>query len=330
MKKTKLLKRDSFILIIFLTFYSCTSGNYRKEIKKEFSHKRDYSLKKKKIDQVMQLDQWALYESTIVCKNENGNPFFFAFNSYDFSFITSFGNKGQGPTDFISPQIVKKDKQFSVVDNGKNTLKKISFNKTSFQEKEQTDLAKGILFNEPVTYSDNLICYTDLTPNKLSLILYNIHTNSIVDRIDFHDENKKGESYKYNFKFDLYNNKLALAHEFFDQITVYNISDKGFKEQFTIIGNKVRDVNLETAEQTFYTDLQCDSSGFFAVTQEAFDTKLFNGFSRIERYEWSGKGEYKLETEIITHKILPISVSQLWLASPLEDDIFLISVQEQN
>lgn len=151
-----------------------------------------YSIESEKIEiqEVFQpidmliLDDYILFQNQYMDKGDC----FFVYSSKNYEFLYSFGKKGIGPEEFISPKFI--DNSFgntlSLVDNGKLVLKDYDLNtKNAILKKESKINELRFPIQDMSFIDDSLSFILYYTNEDVFLYSYNYLNNKVIDTLSF-------------------------------------------------------------------------------------------------------------------------------------------------
>lgn len=235
---------------------------------------------------IMAVRDWNITNQSLICKSRHTDYFFYEFSLSDFTLKDSFCVHGQGPEEFLFPEmlVMKENKQL-IVDNGKKKIYSYENNKI-----EKVASVKTLdIMSSVKEYAYPIIGYKTHLPNELVWKLVDIEKGITLDSILFVDEDKKGQALaKYDFEWDFNDNLLFMASRRKDMITIYSIEDSKVIKQYVWKG----DTKFNSSYT--YTAIDCVSDRVYLLSQK-------NEKSEVEIYTKHGDPIclLKLEMDVI-------------------------------
>lgn len=257
--------------------------------------------------------QWGIEDlvgmngNDLVCKASNAQNFFYVLNK-DFTLAKAFGVKGNAGNEWIMPHLLiseEKGKSY-VIDNGtRKMFTLVNYNITS----QKDSPVKGLLNGERAY--KNLLCYQDMSPDKISLRIKDFGTGADCDSIVFEDPTHQGMSSKDDFVYDIRDGKLVLGKVSKDYIKICNISDNGKLELLCNINGTTKD------KTTYYTSVAIANDKVCMLSQRNYE----KGYSSIEVYDFDGNAVKNINLGFKASKIIfnPSDNSLIILESKCEN-----------
>lgn len=235
---------------------------------------------------IMAIRDWTISGQSLICKSRHTNYFFYEFNLSDLAPKDSFCMTGQGPEEFLFPELlVTKDKGCFIIDNAKRE----GFFYTNGKFEKVVSFNSRDIMSSLHEYDYPLIGYKSDVPNELTWKLVNIEAGATLDSVLYVDEDRKGEALmKFDFEWTFEGNRLYMASRIEDKVTVYPIENGKLMEECVWKGN-------ETSSSKYtYTAIDCTKDYVYLLSSKKEQ-------SEVEVY--SKKGEpvclFKLGIHVI-------------------------------
>lgn len=235
---------------------------------------------------IMSIRGWTIDGQTLICKSRHTDYFFYEFNLPDLAPKDSFCMTGQGPEEFLFPELlVTKDKRRFIIDNAK----KGGYFYANGKLEKVVSINSQDIMSSLHEYDYPLIGYKSDVPNELTWKLVNIETGATLDSILYVDEDKKGEALmKYDFEWTFGDNRLYMASRKEDKVTVYLIENGKLMEACVWKGNET------SLSKYTYTAIDCTEDYVYLLSSKKEQ-------SEVEVY--SLKGEPVCLLKLGTHVV---------------------------
>lgn len=262
---------------------------------------------------------WNLIEEHLVCKTNNPDSVFVCVNLSTFQEENTFGKKGRGSMEWMSPHVMAKGtNNFIVLDNGNKKIYSIENNFISFEKTSKISDA----VNDVKTIKYPIIGYVSISPNKQSLIIYDIEKDLLIDSLSFVDETNNGNASLYDFTWSIKNENIVIAHQYSDQFSICSL-DTNCK--LTSINEYQTNSNY-SQDKMIYSDVACGRY-IYLLSQRNVDLEMFTGFSEIEIFDYKGVGIKKITLDIIADKmVLDEKRNRIILSSEADAAIKIITL----
>lgn len=286
--------RYLYYFCVFLLF-SCNKNSSKIEKQErimnyDFDTNLDISTTSVELEEILDIQDWYIRDSLLICKNSLGSPFYYSFNLSNFQFNSSFGQKGNGPTEWISPQLVVGRNNLFVIDNQTKYLYKID---SVISKMGKCKELFAINYLQTCNYP---ICsYLTYSPKETLIKLYDVEKDSIMNEtILANNDYKERFAYNVNSKF------LVTAYNRIERIVIYT-TENNYKLSPSIILNGTLN---ESPGKYYYSDVVCDENFFYLLSQKNVDFTNINGYSHIEVYDYSGNNIALLKLDIFAKRML--------------------------
>lgn len=308
-----------YLYYIFILFFiSCNKSDNNTRCKEkvmscDFNANLDVSTINVELDEILEIQDWYIHDTLLICKNDVGTPFYYTFDLATFKKVNSFGQKGNGPTEWISPQLVSNQKDLFVIDNQTKNIHKVDSIMSKIGKSKE-------VFAINYLHSRNYpICsYLTYSPKETSIKLYNIENDSLVE--EFLLVNKE---YKQRFSYDINGNKLVTAYNRVERITIYSIEeDYSLSPSITLNGSL-----SESPNQYYYSDVVCDEKYFYLLSQKNVNFKNIDGYSQIEVYDYLGNNIALIKLDILAKRMLMDKINDRFiLLSQMDDNLHIANI----
>ncbi len=284
------MKRTIYILFIIATlfFAGCKNGE-RKDTtisnSKNFAIATSVETESIQLPDSISIKDWVNSKNEILCLTEKADYTFSILSLDSLKPLNSFGKRGHGPQEMVSPHVLVSDNgKFSVLDNGKRKIYEMG----NMQWTNEKDISSFDTFNLPKVFGDSLIVYQEATPNVLRLKVYNPAASGAQTVTSFPETEDADNSDLFDFVFDTHKNLIVTANLYADKFTIME-TGKDIKpiRKTEISGNDRFNPN-----RIVYSDIICDDV-IYLLCQENVDVNDYSGFSTIEIYDYSGNPEKK-------------------------------------
>ena len=268
------------------------------------------------LDTVVVIDEWLLHENQLICKSRKNKFFFYHFNIKDFSYNKAWGSKGEGPDEFIAPHLLPlSSTSCLVIDNGKREV--VCLDNGGVVKKM---LMPTKVVSSPLMYKYPLIGYVEKSPHKIVWQIQNIETLERIDSLSFIDDTRQGNSFLYDFCWDIHENILLLASLYEDRFMMAEIQNGRIVNKVLYYGDGLADENTPC-----YSDVQCTKEYIYLLSQKEVDIRKGEGFSVVEIYDYNGNPKMLLELDIIARRMLVDTENErLLFHSPMDDEIHVL------
>lgn len=317
------MKKLSLLLFLFVALQSCTSseqsegGMRDKSI--DFPKTIDVACKQVDLPAVVEMMGWCLDDSLLYFRSTNTEFFFYRFRLSDFSLVDSCGRKGNGPDEWISPNITTMQNQsLLVMDFG---------SKRGFYQMKGKEFAKLASYkyfdnvSDMQVYKYPLIGYTNFFPREVSWKLYDIEAGVTRDSIRYLDETNKGDAlgqheFFWNF---MAGNKVVLAHLKRDQYTILQLQGDTIDKVQIYQGDDLSD----SPSGYYYGDVECTDKYIFLLSHKR-QTEGKRDATEVEVYDYEGNPVCLLKLGIAAHHMLLDKPRQrLLFLSPADDYVYV-------
>lgn len=271
----------SIFTLTIMFFTACTEGKKNKDVSNNINEVKAETVTATKYGLN---PEWGISElvgikdGKLVCKTENGENFYYTLNTTDFGKAESFGVKGNAGNEWVMPHLLLSDEKGKcyVIDNGTRKITVLENYKITSQKDSPV---KGLVNNEKMY--KNLLCYEDMSPDKIILRIKEFNTNVDCDSVVFEDPTHQGMAGDDDFAYDARDSKLVLAKLNKDCIQIYGISDEGKLEAMcNINGKTIKDTH-------YFTSVAIGDGKIYILSQR--HRKGSEGSAYIEVYDFDGK-----------------------------------------
>lgn len=316
------------IFVGSVLFVACgkDTGKYPCETKHnslEFKSVERGRTSKIELDEVMDITEWYLYDTLLICKNDKNTPCYYVLNTSDFSIVRSFGKIGKGRNEWVAPHLLA-DKDGGcgyVLDNGKRSLYSIGRMDT-IEKMKNVDLFMPANGAKLLSYP--IYTYTAYTPNVISLYVADVETSDTLSSISFHDTKGEGMAIKYDFFYDIKdNNTVVLGFRLIDRFIIASMSDTYQMCQRYIIEGEPYS---EGSSNRYYTDVVCDDY-IYLLSQRNVNGQKETKTSQIEIYDYEGNPIKKIVLDIFAVRMLKDRKNgRMLLLSPNDECIHILQM----
>lgn len=267
-------------------------------------------------------ETWLLVSDKIICKTSNKNRYYTVYSTNNYKFLSSFGKKGHGNLEWVSPQLIEKDDTtYIVFDNGTKKIYNVVRETISFSRVSSINEP----INDPKTITYPIAAYVSLSPNEQNLKIVNIENDIVIDKISFVDEKGQGQSSLYDFAWDAMNDKIVIAHLHTNRFIICTIDKDG-----RIIQTDSYETTSDfSKDKLYYFGVQCGKN-IFLLSQKHVDTENAEGYSEIEVCDYDGNCIYKIKLDYIADKMLLDSPNNRIFTTSVSDDLLhIVSISNE-
>ena len=321
---TFMIMRNLVCLLLFIPIISCNNNkeHIAKRKSTDFPHQLHINSESKELDRIINIDNWVLTDSQIVCRSSGTDDFFYTIDNHTLIIKDSFATKGGGPEEYIMPHIIP---------NTSNSYLIADVSKKEIQLWEDGNIKKRMstpvmTMNDPQIWKYPLMGYTENFPNALIWKMVNIENGVVCDSLLFDDPQKEGKAIINDFAYRFHNNKFVLLHYQLDKLMIADINLENRLE------NKILfEGDTPTSEESIlYSDLACTDNFIYLLSQKKVNIEEQSGLSTIEVYNYEGRPVCIIELDMIASSFLiDIRNNRMLFLSPLDEKIHFIPWNEE-
>jgi hypothetical protein len=204
-------KRNYIGVLIIILCLGCQ--NKKEEANKNFPKEKQLESIKIPINRVFDIIDMDIADSSVIFLSNKTDTLFHIFSLPEFSFVKSFGIRGEGPDEFILPSIVSNNLGYLYVygSSDLNVLKKLSIHAIEdavliLDEYNLSDIPFGYSRNLSII-NDSILYYMEELPMQMKMISCNLKTGEPI----YSKELKVTENHKSHF--DYTNNGFMAVNE---------------------------------------------------------------------------------------------------------------------
>lgn len=314
MKNLNVIKftSDCFLLLMLIMQVGCSDSDKLhdwdlcEEKSSDFFQKYSIQTRSISTDAILSIDEWLLDDTLVVCATHKNEYCFYRLHVDSFHLIDSLGKRGNGPDEFVFPQISSHSSGvYYVIDNGRN--KSYFMNKdniTPIRTKKQNGLiAAPRLINYPI------VGHVENMQSKKVWKKQNILTGEILDSLCI--ESAMSEDLYWSCFGDkvvigfLNQNQFAVGTQENEEMMCWTLF-AGYTQK-----NKL-----------YYSDVVCGENCFYLLSQQQVDMRGGSGYSTIEVYDMKGRPLVCIDLDIVARRMLIDEKNKrVMLLSPLDDYI---------
>lgn len=323
----RIRKNSNWVFGLSLLLFAC-NGKPKGTVWEEHVNTLDFtSIEQVKttsfaLSEIMEIEEWLLSDTLLVCKNSSGNPYYYVINVNDFSVIGAFGHRGHGQNEWIGPRLVQKGEGgFCVLDNGRRAVYEVEKPDTTYSIHKLKDLTLELPLNNVKSIAYPICAYCTNIPNALVWNVGNIETLSVSDSISFVDENNEGKSIRYDFSYDVNQGYVVFAGLYIDRFMVARLDESNrLSHKLMFVGNGEEDME----RKAYYTDVVCGDF-IYLLSQRKMDLPNMSGTSQIEVYDYSGKPIKVINLDIVaTNMVYDKHNKRFVFLSPSDNDLHVL------
>ena len=270
------------------------------------------------VDEFMNIKEWCIVDTMLICKNGGGEPFYYVFNTNDFRITGKFGRKGNGENEWISPHLIPiTDTAYTVIDNFRWGIYDVTKVDSSYVIQKKKNMGVQIPLNSPKFVSYSTFGNISYSPREVVWEITDIENLSCSDSIVFFDESKGGNSTLYNFSYDVAFGHAVFAYLYQDGFMIASLSDgRHVIPKLAVKG----DGEERMKDGGYYTDVVCGKKCFYILSQGDVETSGLSGTSSIEVYDYEGNPMKKINLDIIASHMVYDEINKRVIFSPLMDN----------
>lgn len=281
------------------------------------------------LDAIIRIDGWNVGDSALVCLSEDTDKLIYRFDLDNFQTIDSFGVKGQGPGEFLSPNLAKSTHKRTIVADSEKRIF------TEFKGNEQSEIKcqdEWMLFNQlcdvnyPIVSSYEL-GFDNENNEVLKWTVMDVTTGKKIDSIYF---NRYDEAYP-NVRMFLSTSTNGKYIVFItipkDEFQIAEVNPDGKIIERTIYKGSKEMSN----ERPYYVDVVCGKNYVYLLSAKnaRFSKDGISGNSEVEIYTYDGNPVALLQLDVVSIKMmLDEDRGRLLLTSPLDEDIHIVQLPE--
>ena len=281
------------------------------------------------LDAIIHIDEWNVGDSALVCLSENSDKLFYRFDLDNFQKIDSFGVEGQGPGEFLSPNLMKSaNKRTIVADSQKRNF--IEFKGNEQSEINCPDL--WMLFNQLCDVNYPIVCSYELGRDSemnevLKWTTMDVTTGETIDSIYFNRYEAGYPDIRLFLRTSTNGKHIVFITIPKDEFQIAEVSNDG-----KVIKRNVYKGSVEMSnERPYYVDVVCGKDYFYLLSAKnaVFTKDGVSGNTDIEIYDYDGNPVALLQLDVISiSMVLDEDRGRLLLTSPLDEDIHLVQLPE--
>ena len=322
------MNRICIILCVFCLF-SCKENTVTWEEKhksQEFGEVVSLDTYPVALSALMDIEDWDIVDTTLICKNSGKNPYYYVLSSTDFDVIGKFGRNGKGENEWMSPHLlVKNDTMFSVIDNIRWGIYDVAKKDSSYSIQKKTDLNVQTPLNAVKPISCSHFAYVTHSPKEVSWKIGALAGDlSTVDSILVYNGESKDNSMLYDFSYDVGADYAVFAFLHLDRLMISSISDSlRVVPKCLLLG----DGENRTHADVYYTDVICREY-VYLLSQREVKTSETSGTSAIEVYDYEGNSIKKIVLDIIASNMLYDEINKkVILRTPMDNDLHILEYE---
>ncbi len=278
------------------------------------------------VDEFMNIKEWCIVDTMLICKNGGGEPFYYVFNTNDFRITGKFGRKGNGENEWISPHLIPiTDTAYTVIDNFRWGIYDVTKVDSSYVIQKKKNMGVQIPLNSPKFVSYLTFGNISYSPREVVWEITDIENLSCSDSIVFFDESKGGNSTLYNFSYDVAFGHAVFAYLYQDGFMIASLSDgRHVIPKLAVKG----DGEERMKDGGYYTDVVCGKKCFYVLSQGDVETSGLSGASFIEVYDYEGNPMKKINLDIIASHMVYDEINKRVIFSPsMDNDLHVLDYE---
>jgi hypothetical protein len=323
-----------FLLIGFLLLN--TTCRDKDEINKVFPVEKQLTAKEIPIEEIIDLERstFVIVGDFFVFASPRTDTVIFIYSLPDFHFVKCFGIKGQGPNDFLEPEIVNSNTTDLYLFGNSNSelLKKFDIhasdeNKLVIKEYKLSGIPYGI--RNLTVINDSILFYFDDIPMKIGLKSFDLKLGKMINSREIKVEERHQHENEYRNIGTLSANEHTLSYSYLYQNRIdfmyhdFSIKKiiKGDKQSIRINPSDIRDSKF------FYTAYYAGKEKTYFLYWGFSPNKSENNKQYIEVYDREGNPLIKYKLDITIYRFtVDEKTNRIYGLSEAEDSIFMFDL----
>lgn len=331
MLKLSYMKKSIMYLSLIMALLACNDNKKASHLE-EKHNSRDFGTIVSmetyavEVDKLMEIKEWVLTDTTLICKNGGGDPFYYVFSTTNFHVIGEFGSKGNGESEWISPHLMPiTDTTYIVIDNFRWGVYNVKQVDGSYVIQRERDMGVQIPLNSQKYLSRLTFGNISYSPREVVWKIMDIETLACLDSIIFFDESKGDNSMLYDFAYDSAFGHAVFAYRHLDGFMVTSLSDgRQVIPEWIIKGDGKERMN----GNSYYTDVVCGKKYFYLLSLGERKSVDFSENSFIEIYDYEGNPVKKINLDIQTNKMVYDKINKkVIFQSSIDNDFHVLDYE---
>lgn len=322
------MKKTLLYLSFAMLWVACSHENKAvQEEEKALSHEFDsvvsLDTSPVAITELMNITDWNIIDTVLICKNSGANPFYYVFNTTDFRVMGKFGRKGKGENEWGYPHLIPQtDSTYTVIDNVRWGVYNVTGKDSLYSIQKKRDMGVQIPLNSVKPVSSSTFASILYTPKEVSWKIMDIDNLSSTDSIVFFDETKGKNSTLYDFSYDVSSCHAAFAYLHLDGFVIASLTDD---HHVSSLLSMKGDGQERKKGGAYYTDVICRENYIYLLSQREAKTADFSGTSSIEVYDYEGNPIKKILLDIIASSMVYDEINQkVIFRSSMDNDLYVV------
>jgi len=312
----KTMKKYLLLIAMFFLLSNCDSiGRNRHHVASNISLTADSI----KINYLLNLNQIFCIKDFLIIESDNTADLYYFFTLPEMQFAFSFGNKGQGPDEFLfnhglieSPS----SNAFFIADNGNKEIRKFEIGDsiTEIKSFSLKDMNKMIP-NDIHFMSSEIFCFQNRTPGKTIIESWDFAHN---EQSQYYDLSQNSNSILDDGLLSSSMNRIVYAYSYQDRISILHEGKQ------VDIRNQPITVN-EQKMTHYYAGVQSDEKYivvlYIGASEEEILSNLEHFVSKVHIYNWEGDFLCSFELDRFISKFsIDFKQMKMYSYSPLNED----------
>lgn len=324
------MKKIIIYLSFAVVFVSCNNKNAasswdEKHNSREFDSIVTLTTYPVIITEVMDIKEWNIIDTILICKNRGDYPSYYVFNTTNFDVIGEFGCKGKGENEWISPHLIpKSDSVYIVIDNVRLGVYNVVRRDSMYSIQKKKDMVAQIPLNSVRSVSSSAFAYVTHSPKEVSWKIADIETLACMDSIVFSDGNINKNSVFGDFSYNVTDDYAVFAFQHLDRFMIASLSNSHHVLPGLIMQG---DGKERVRDDVYYTDVICREY-IYLLSQKDVRTSELSGTSAIEVYDYSGNPIKKINLDTIVSDMVYDSINKrVIFRTPMDNDLHVLNYE---
>jgi len=303
----KCMRRNIIYLLSMMSLMACNESKKTLQWEEKYnSHQFDTVVSMETypvvVEELMNIEEWNIVDTTLICKNSGDNPFYYVFNTTDFCVTGKFGRKGNGENEWLSPHLIPiTDTTYTVIDNMRWGIYNVAKVDSSYIIQKKKDMGVQIPLNSIKPVSSSAFGYISYSSREVSWRIADMEDLSCTDSIVFFDENVGDNSMLYDFSYDVSFGHAVFAYYHLDGFVIASMLDANrMKPIWALKGDGAERMK----DDVYYTDVLCGEKNLYLLSQREVKMSDYSGTSSLEIYDYEGNPVKKVILNIIASNMV--------------------------
>ena len=300
----------SMTSIRLFTLVGCSKSNSKSTITTEklsLDFQKEYSIdaEAKSFPALIDIEDFFVCGNSLVCFSDLDTFAVHCFNLNDFSFQNKLGKRGEGPNEFIEPNIIKSKESISennIVDSWRF---KIIYNNDTIR------IDNG-LPNDISEINNHLLGYYTLEAGDRCLKIFDKDLKTVTDSISMGSLSEDLKMKPFNWA----TNGKQIVISFINENIISILHPDIFDNDILLLKGS----NLPSGKIAFLSPV-CAEDKFYVINNNEVDFKTSSGESEIWSFDYEGNPIERIKTNIIATRMCYDNSNNRLILRGREDDV---------